>query len=72
MKNGNGVKNLQIKLDDFRNNGGNFWMNYLTEFDLYMDIVLILYMVCAKILSLFLSYKVIKRWCAFKPNNLIF
>ena len=29
---------------------GNYLMNYLTEFDLYLDIVLIEYMFCAKTL----------------------
>ena len=58
-----------IKLDDCRNNGkrknlrGNYLMNYL-EFDLYLDIVLIVYMFCAKILFKGWCKKIVKkmRW----------
>ena len=51
-----------MKLDNFTNNGKkkiqesifeNYQINYLTELDLCIDIVLIVYMVCAKILFFF-------------------
>ena len=50
--------NFKIWLDDFKKNSkkriwesilGNNQMNYLIEFDLYLDIVLIMYMFCATI-----------------------
>ena len=52
-KNRNRVETLKIQLDEFRKNCkkknlkwhfGNYWMLYLTGFDLYIDIVLIVYM----------------------------
>ena len=50
-KNSNSVKKIMIELDDFRNNGKkknlrghfqNYQMNYLTAFDLYINILLII------------------------------
>ena len=36
----------------------NYWMNYLTEFDMYIDIVLLVYMFFAMIFFFFLKVDV--------------
>ena len=61
IKNYNSVKKLKIKLDGFRNNikkkklRVNFGklLDDLSEFDQYIDIILIFYMICVKIFSFF-------------------
>ena len=53
IKNGSSIKYFKIELDKFRNEGKKKKLRehfHLTEFDLYIDIGLIVYKFCAKIL----------------------
>ena len=68
ISNSNSVKDFKTEFDACRNNDkkknlrshfGNYWMNYSTKFDLYIDIVLIVYIFCANVLFSFLFL----GWC---------
>ena len=65
------MKKIKIELADFRKNGkeriyedifGNYQMNYLTEFDMDKDILIIVLMFLSK-------KKKIKGWCGEKVKS---